>query len=94
MESLEVSLAEDENNNIQIVFGSEDSIIVDTSGDIDLTDLVAKLANLIDDPKTLILEKLVTDDPKITIIQNTISDIASSFNESIAMDLTDENDPF
>lgn len=83
LENLTINLSIEENGNIILKFGPEDSINIDISGDVDLSDYVSKLTFLIDQPVNLILNKFESEDAKINLVQNTLEDIANSFNKGV-----------
>lgn len=60
-----------------------EKIEIETAGDIDLSEYVKELTYLIGKRPKLVVNLYDTDDEKLTLIQNTIEDIAKSFNESI-----------
>lgn len=83
METIEIDISIDDNNNIIISIGSEKNVMIDTSGDIELTEYVKELAFLIQKRPKLSFNKIEIEDPKINLIQETLDDITISFNESI-----------
>jgi len=94
MEPIVLKINFDDSNDIHIQFDLEDECIIKTEGDIDLTEFVAKLANIMDDNKEIEIEKVVIDNVKLNLIQNTIIDIVGSYNKAIKEEEIDEEDVF
>ncbi len=61
----------------------ESPLIIDYSGDIELTGLVTLLAKRIDTGRSIELEIPEEDDEKLKLVIETISDIVEKFNESV-----------
>jgi hypothetical protein len=65
---------------------------IDTSGDVDFTNLVQELTKKIDEEKIISLtiedEESITD-PKYKLIINTLKNIFNSYNESLQNDEVD-----
>lgn len=84
MDVLTIKFKYDEDNNeIILNFGENDEIKVDTKDDVDLSEYVSKLTYLIQERKSLELCEVEIEDPKIKLIQDTIYNIANSYNESL-----------
>jgi len=94
MEPIVLKITFDDSSDIHIQFDVEDECIIKTTGDIDLTDFVTRLANIMDEDKEIDIEKIEIDDAKLSLIQNTIIDIVGSYNKAIKEEEIDEEDVF
>ena len=83
MENITINTSFDENYNLIIAFEAKDPIMIETAGDIDLTEYVKMLTQLIDKRPKLILSLQETENPKLELIQKTIYDITTSFNKIV-----------
>lgn len=61
----------------------DDDIIIDISNDVDFTEMVSLLSNLINRNEEIELTKTEVEDEKIRLIVGTITDIISSFNHNL-----------
>ena len=84
MEGKSIKLEMVENDIINVIFDRDDIIKIDTIGDIDLTNYVNRLFSLINDGEKISIDKFESENLKINLVQNTIVEIAESYNECIA----------
>jgi hypothetical protein len=79
-------------NKITISNITSGDLDIDTSGDVDFTNLVQELTKKIDEEKIISLtiedEESITD-PKYKLIINTLKNIFNSYNESLQNDEVD-----
>ena len=79
-------------NKITISNITSGDLDIDTSGDVDFTNLVQELTKNIDEEKIISLtiedEESITD-PKYKLIINTLKNIFNSYNESLQNDEVD-----
>jgi|GEM_PF-4517242 len=83
MDTIEINLSICEDNDILLKVGSEETIKIETSGDIDLSAFMKHLTFLVEKKPKLTLKQIDIDDPKLQLIQKTLDEIAISFNNSI-----------
>lgn len=94
MDNIAVNLSIDEDKNIIISIDSAESIIIETEGDIELSEYMKQLSFLIEKTSKISINQLDTEDPKLHLIQKTINEIATSFNESIDKKIEQQEDAF
>ncbi|HHX60645.1 MAG TPA: hypothetical protein GX707_08020 [Epulopiscium sp.] len=72
-----------ENEIYKIDFPDNSQVSINTENDIDLTDFVKKLTQMLSDNKKVVLNCEKQDDPKLNIFINTLNEIITSFNASL-----------
>lgn len=95
MEEINIKIEIDNDNSKVNIQGLPDNPLeIDFNGDVDFTEIVSSLTKLVDDSKSVVLEKLDSiEDEKLKLIVETISSIFSKYNEAILKtDVTDESD--
>lgn len=76
---------------INVVFNKEKTVEINTSGDVELTEFVKELTQLIKEDVELDFSGFECEDSKLLLIQNTIREIVKSFNQSIT-DIDESNE--
>lgn len=68
---------------INVVFSENKSVGINTSGDVELTEFVKELTQLIKEDVELEFKRFECEDQKLLLVQNTIGEIVKSFNQCI-----------
>ena len=72
------------------ISGLEDNLILNYTDDIDFTDLISKLTELIDEDKVLNFSCSESEDEIANLILNTINEIFEEYNNSLKSEDTIE----
>ena len=83
MEELEVNAIINPDNNEITIKGLKDNIVLNYADDIDFTELISKLTELIDEDKVIKFSCLEADDEKEKLILNTINKIFEEYNNCL-----------
>jgi len=83
MEELEVNAIINPDNNEITITGLKDNIVLNYADDIDFTELISKLTELIDEDKVINFSCSEADDEKEKLILNTINQIFEEYNNCL-----------
>ena len=83
MEELEVNAIINPDNNEITITGLKDNIVLNYADDIDFTELISKLTELIDEDKVINFSCSEADDEKEKLILNTINKIFEEYNNCL-----------
>lgn len=83
MEKLKVNAIINPDNNEITIRGLKDDILLNYADDIDFTELISKLTELIDENKVINFPCLEVDDEKEKLILNTINKIFEEYNNCL-----------
>jgi len=83
MEELDVNATTNQDNNEITISGLKDNIVLNYTDDIDFTELISKLTELIDEDKVIKFSCSEADDEKEKLILNTINKIFEEYNNCL-----------
>ena len=90
MDELEVNATTNQDNNEITISGLKNNIVLNYTDDIDFTELISKLTELIDEDKVIKFSCLDAVDEKEKLILNTLNKIFEEYNNCLKTEDTTE----